>query len=223
MKLNSVTEDNVYIGIIKLSNLEDGIYAWKVVKTEKATGDKVSSTIVCTEVNAATPVTFWKPATISAAFDDDTKATSDIIISFRKNNTDNVVTEEDDTSILYNYEIDYVDETEETGVTYELYRTDLVEKTKQSTKVVWTKIVSTSNWVKTPETVAGTVYEIDDTTDPTNPVVVPKSEPVEFVDYIDYLYTDKNKSTGDGYQYMLVCTKGDETETVSSTVIAPKN
>lgn len=223
MKLNSVTEDNVYIGIIKLSNLEDGIYAWKVVKTEKATGDVVSSAIVCTEVNATAPVTFWKPASISAVVDDDTKATSDIIISFRKNNTDNVVTEEDDTSILYNYEIDYVDETEETGVTYELYRTDLVEKTKQSTKVVWTKIASTSNWVKTPETVAGTVYEIDDTTDPTNPVVVPKSEPVEFVDYIDYTYTDKNKSTGDGYQYMLVCTKGDVTETVSSTVIAPKN
>ena len=223
MKLNSVTDDDVYIGIIKLSNLEDGIYAWKVVKTEKATGDKVSSTIVCTEVNAATPVTFWKPATISAAFDDDTKATSDIIISFRKNNTVNPVAEEDDTSILYNYEIDYVDETEETGVTYELYRTDLVEKTKQSTKVVWTKIASTSNWVKDPVTTTGAVYEIDDTTDPSNPTVVAKTEPVEFVDYIDYTYTDKNKSTGDGYQYMLVCTKGDVTETVLSAVIVPKN
>ena len=220
MKLNSVTDDNIYCGVVELKNLEDGIYAWKVVKTEKASGEVVSSSIVCTEVSASIPDSInFRPATLNAAFGDDTLASSDITISFTKNDTTNDVMNDDNTSLLYGYTIDWVNETEETGVTYELYRAVTVDASKPTTKIVWTKIATQSSWKKTTYSGNGTISKLDES-DPANPVIVQENK--DYIDSIKYTYTDADKSTGDGYEYMLVCTKGEEIYT-KTAAITPHN
>ena len=219
MKLNSVDSDNKFIGIIELDDLADGLYAWKVVKADKETGEEKTSSIVFATISTEIPVSLDFEPSLYASFDYPDNAESDVTVGFKKNDTVNPVKGE---GALAPYTVEYNNEVAEAGVTYTLYRTDLVEATDKRTKVVWTKITELS---PKAEKDSGTVWILDETTDPANPVPVESATPKEYVDSIAYEYVDKALNTGNGYSYMVVCTKEgvDFYPTTAVKTINPRN
>lgn len=195
MSKNDVIDSNSveYVGIYKESNLSDGVYGYKVVKTRKDSGESVSEIeyvqIDCDSVTIKSTI-----AANSASFESPASATSNVEVVY----TISKAAEEVYGKILGtdNLVINWIG-LPETGVVYELYRT---ETTQNLTEVVWTKVELTPSITdtKTPMEIS---YD-------NSGVVGTKN--IDVVTSMKYTYKDTGLSTGKSYQYMLVATKGTE-------------
>ena len=195
MSKNDVIDSNSvkYVGIYKESNLSDGVYGYKVVKTRKDSGESVSRIeyvqIDCDSVTIKSTI-----SAISASFESAASATSNVEVVYTISKTpDEVRGKVLDTDNLV---INWIG-LPETGVVYELYRT---ETTQNLTEVVWTKVELDPSITdtKTPMVIS---YDNSGAVDTKNMDVVTSKK---------YTYNDTGLSTGKSYQYMLVATKGTE-------------
>lgn len=195
MSKNDVIDSNSvkYVGIYKESNLSDGVYGYKVVKTRKDSGESVSEIeyvqIDCDSVTIESTI-----AANSASFESPASATSNVEVVY----TISKAAEEVYGKVLDtdNLVIKWIG-LPETGVVYDLYRT---ETTQNLTEVVWTKVELTPSITdtKTPMSIS---YD--------NAGVV-GTKNIDVVTSKKYTYNDTGLSTGKTYQYMLVATKGTE-------------
>ena len=133
-KNDVIDSDSVnYVGIYKESNLSDGVYGYKVVKTRKDSGESVSKIgyvqIDCDSVTINSTI-----AANSASFESPASATSNVNVVY----TISKAAEEVPGKVLDtdNLVINWIG-LPETGVVYELYRT---ETTQNLTEVVWIKV-----------------------------------------------------------------------------------
>ena len=195
MSKNDVIDSNSvkYVGIYKESNLSDGVYGYKVVKTRKDSGESVSRIeyvqIDCDSVTIKSTI-----SAISASFESAASATSNVEVVYTISKTpDEVRGKVLDTDNLV---INWIG-LPETGVVYELYRT---ETTQNLTEVVWTKVELTPS-VTDNKTSMAISYDNSGAVGTKNIDVVTSQE---------YTYKDTGLSTGKSYQYMLVATKGTE-------------
>ena len=190
-----------YVGVYKEADLDDGVYGYKVVKTRKDSGEKVSK-IDYVQIDADAVTISSIIAATSAAFESsDATSNVEVVYTISKSpesvygkvlTTDNLI-------------VNYIG-LPETDVVYELYRT---ETTKNLTEVVWTKVSITPSVTdsKTSKTIS---YD--------NSGVV-ETKAIDVVTSQEYKYKDTGLSTGKSYRYMLVATKGTEQKsTVSATV-----
>ena len=201
-KNDVIDSDSVnYVGIYKESNLSDGVYGYKVVKTRKDSGESVSkidcdSVIIKSEISAN-----------SASFESSASATSNVNVVY----TISKAPEEVYGKVLATDDlvINWIG-LPETGVVYELYRT---ETTKNLTEVVWTKVELTPSITedKTPMSIS---YDNAGVVDTKNIDVVTSQK---------YTYKDTGLSTGKSYQYMLVARKGTEQKSKISAKVLGAN
>lgn len=195
-----------YIGIYKESNLSDGVYGYKVVKTRKDSGESVSEIeyvqIDCDSVTIKSTI-----AANSASFESPASATSNVEVVY----TISKAAEEVYGKILGtdNLVINWIG-LPETGVVYELYRT---ETTQNLTEVVWTKVELTPSITEDK-----TSMEISYA----NSGVV-GTRNIDVVTSMKYTYKDTGLSTGKSYQYMLVATKGTEQKSKISAKVLGAN
>ena len=209
---NESTTLNQYVAVIQLSDLVPDTYAWKLVKTETATGKVISTIIRYVVVNGPAADAIKFTPYISASKNNSDVKVSDIYVQFTKANTFKRVY---GTGLLANYVVNCVPEAPEAGVTYTLYRTTLVGNA-QTTKVIWEKVDSVSQY--NPYSTTVSFYELDEND---NPVV---KETKSVTSSLVYGYTDKGLSTGDGYSYIVISEK-ENCEPVYSNVytITPVN
>ena len=195
-----------YIGIYKESNLSDGVYGYKVVKTRKDSGESVSRIeyvqIDCDSVTIKSTI-----AANSASFESPASATSNVEVVY----TISKAAEEVYGKILGtdNLVINWIG-LPETGVVYELYRT---ETTQNLTEVVWTKVELTPSITEDK-----TSMEISYAN---SGVVGTKN--IDVVTSQKYTYKDTGLSTGKSYQYMLVATKGTKQKSALSVKVSGAN
>ena len=195
-----------YIGIYKESNLSDGVYGYKVVKTRKDSGESVSEIeyvqIDCDSVTIKSTI-----AANSASFESPASATSNVEVVY----TISKAAEEVYGKILGtdNLVINWIG-LPETGVVYELYRT---ETTQNLTEVVWTKVELTPSITEDK-----TSMEISYAN---SGVVGTKN--IDVVTSQKYTYKDTGLSTGKSYQYMLVATKGTKQKSALSVKVSGAN
>ena len=195
MSKNDVIDSNSveYVGIYKESNLSDGVYGYKVVKTRKDSGESVSE-IEYVQIDCDSVTIKSEISAISASFESAASATSNVNVVY----TISKAAEEVYGKVLDidNLVINWIG-LPETGVVYELYRT---ETTQNLTEVVWTKVELDPSITddKTPMAIS---YDNSGAVDTKNIDVVTSKK---------YTYNDTGLSTGKTYQYMLVVTK--ETE-----------
>ena len=208
MSKNDVIDSNSvkYVGIYKESNLSDGVYGYKVVKTRKDSGESVSRIeyvqIDCDSVTIKSTI-----AANSASFESPASATSNVEVVY----TISKAAEEVYGKILGtdNLVINWIG-LPETGVVYELYRT---ETTQNLTEVVWTKVELTPSITEDK-----TSMEISYAN---SGVVGTKN--IDVVTSQKYTYKDTGLSTGKSYQYMLVATKGTEQKSKISAKVLGAN
>ena len=208
MSKNDVIDSNSveYVGIYKESNLSDGVYGYKVVKTRNDSGESVSRIeyvqIDCDSVTIKSTI-----AANSASFESPASATSNVEVVY----TISKAAEEVYGKVLGtdNLVINWIG-LPETGVVYELYRT---ETTQNLTEVVWTKVELTPSITdtKTPMSIS---YD--------NAGVV-GTKNIDVVTSKKYTYNDTGLSTGKTYQYMLVATKGTEQKSKPSAKVFGAN
>lgn len=208
MSKNDVIDSNSvkYVGIYKESNLSDGVYGYKVVKTRKDSGKSVSKIgyvqIDCDSVTIKSEI-----SAISASFESAASATSNVEV---------VYTILKDAEEVYGKVLDNDNRVikwiglPETDVVYELYRT---ETTKNLTEVVWTKVELipsvTDNTTSMPIS-----YD-------NSGVVGTKN--IDVVTSQKYTYKDTGLSTGKSYQYMLVARKGTKQKSALSVEVSGAN
>ena len=196
---------NEYCAVVELENLNSGLYAWKLVRTNKATGEVYVSQIETASVAGKAPTFIEYKPEISANFSDRSKPLSSVKVTFTKDNTANEYIKGEakgETGILKDRNVDVVSEKEESGVIYSVYRTTIVGKNKDSTKVVWTYAgkVETATPVEKKEDDTKTCFRLDENgqLETFNPT---------YDDSILYTFADKELSTGNGYRYVVVCEK----------------
>ena len=208
MSKNDVIDSNSvkYVGIYKESNLSDGVYGYKVVKTRKDSGESVSEIeyvqIDCDSVTIKSTI-----SAISASFESAASATSNVEVVYTISKTpDEVRGKVLDTDNLV---INWIG-LPETGVVYELYRT---ETTQNLTEVVWTKVELDPSITdtKTPMEIS---YDNSGAVDTKNIDVVTSQK---------YTYKDTGLSTGKSYRYMLVARKGTEQKSKISAKVLGAN
>lgn len=208
MSKNDVIDSNSveYVGIYKDSNLSDGVYGYKVVKTRKDSGESVSEIeyvqIDCDSVTIKSTI-----AANSASFESPASATSNVNVVY----TISKAAEEVRGKVLGtdNLVINWIG-LPETGVVYELYRT---ETTQNLTEVVWTKVELTPSITdtKTPMSIS---YDNAGVVGTKNSDVVTSQK---------YTYKDTGLSTGKSYQYMLVARKGTKQKSKISDKVSGAN
>ena len=208
MSKNDVIDSNSvkYVGIYKESNLSDGVYGYKVVKTRKDSGESVSR-IEYVQIDCDSVTIKSEISAISASFESSASATSNVEVVY----TISKVAEEVRGNVLGtdNLVINWIG-LAETGVVYELYRT---EKTQNLTEVVWTKVELTPSITedKTPKAI---YYNNSGVVDTKNIDVVTSQK---------YTYKDTGLSTGKSYQYMLVARKGTKQKFELSATVSGAN
>lgn len=206
-KNDVIDSDSVnYVGIYKESNLSDGVYGYKVVKTRKDSGESVSRIgyvqIDCDSVTIKSTI-----IANSASFESAASATSNVEVVY----TISKAAEEVYGKVLDtdNRVINWIG-LPETDVVYELYRT---ETTQNLTEVVWTKVELTPSITdtKTPMEIS---YDNSGVVDTKN---------IDVVTSLKYTYKDTGLSTGKSYQYMLVATKGTKQKSALSVEVSGAN
>ncbi len=206
-KNDVIDSDSVnYVGIYKESDLSDGVYGYKVVKTRKDSGESVSRIeyvqIDCDSVTIKSTI-----AANSASFESPASATSNVNVVY----TISKAAEEVRGKVLGtdNLVINWIG-LPETGVVYELYRT---ETTQNLTEVVWTKVELTPSITedKTPMSIS---YDNAGVVDTMNIDVVTSQK---------YTYKDTGLSTGKSYRYMLVARKGTKQKSELSAKVLGAN
>ena len=206
-KNDVIDSDSVnYVGIYKESNLSDGVYGYKVVKTRKDSGESVSEIeyvqIDCDSVTIKSTI-----SAISASFESAASATSNVEVVY----TISKAAEEVYGKVLDtdNRVINWIG-LPETDVVYELYRT---ETTKNLTEVVWTKVELKPS-VTDDKTSKAIYYDNSGVVDTKN---------IDVVTSLKYTYKDTGLSTGKSYQYMLVATKGTKQKSALSVEVSGAN
>ena len=206
-KNDVIDSDSVnYVGIYKESNLSDGVYGYKVVKTRKDSGESVSK-IEYVQIDCDSVIIKSEISANSASFESSASATSNVNVVY----TISKAAEEVPGKVLDtdNLVINWIG-LPETDVVYELYRT---ETTKNLTEVVWTKVELTPSITedKTPKAI---YYNNSGVVDTKNIDVVTSQK---------YTYKDTGLSTGKSYQYMLVARKGTKQKSELSAQVSGAN
>lgn len=194
MKKNEVSANpKKYTAVVKVSDLEDGVYGYKVVKTDKYGNSEV--TIDYASITADSVSITYEPV-ISASWINFANAVSDVKVTFVKDTP--VPTEIFGTSGSLDGLVIGINEVkQEEGVKYSLYRRVTSVNSSSLTEVVWEKV--NDNFGTTTTTETATVY-YDNAGSAT-------TKTIDYVKSITYTLTDKTLSTGNGYDYIVVAEK----------------
>lgn len=194
MKKNEVSANpKKYTAVVKVSDLEDGVYGYKVVKTDKFGNSEVA--IDYASITADSVSITYEPV-ISASWINFANAVSDVKVTFVK----------DTPAPTYIYGtsgsldgklIEVKDVKQEEGVEYSLYRRVTSVNLYPVTEIVWEKVNGSFGTTNTTE--KETVY-YDDAGSLTSKII-------DCVKSITYTLTDRNLSTGNGYDYIVVAEK----------------
>ena len=205
MKKNEVfANPTKYTAVVKVSDLEDGVYGYKVVKTDKFGNSEVA--IDYASITADSVAITYEPV-ISASWINFANAVSDVKVTFVKDTP--APTAIYGTSGVLNGEVIGMDEVkQEEGVEYSLYRRVTSVNSNPVTEIVWEKV--NGSFGTTNTTAEATVYYDNGGT------ATPKT--IEYVKSITYTLTDKNLSTGNGYDYIVVAEKANAESKYSNIV-----
>lgn len=198
-----------YVAVYTAANVADGAYAYKVVKTNKTTNASATSTIQYVTITAtddANKIVFTP--SITAAWDDSSLTTSKVTVKFIKDNTTHTaITETHDSTENI---VGYKSESEETGVTYTIWRATLAASSAE-TEVVYTKIGTVTSKTNTNSSeMTVSVWNA------TSESWTTKAD-YTYVDSITYSYEDTSLSTGNGYSYIVVGSKTGVADVVSAS------
>ena len=241
--------NNTYIGIIEQTDVADGTYAYKVVKTNNY-GSSVSAltykTINTKKTIAYTPGANLQFPGVRAKFAEEDKATSNIDVEFIKgwgnltrdetgaSTTENAIYGEAGTLLAGEIK-GYKPLANEEGVTYTLYRATLGNYDGTSApepgdnyafKLQFAKVMDGAS----PKAFAPNIEQLYDYTiayidTSVSPNVVDYQYDAKFNDKITYKLQDSSLSTSDSYMYIVVATLkvGDEIiDTVMSDPVIVK-
>ena len=194
MKKNEVSANpKKYTAVVKVSDLEDGVYGYKVVKTDKFGNSEVA--IDYASITADSVSITYEPV-ISASWINFANAVSDVKVTFVKDTpTPTPITETSGT--LSGLVVGMNEVKQEEGVEYSLYRRVTSVNSSSLTEVVWEKVndkFGTTNNIEKE-----TVY------DDNGSGAIAKT--IDYVKSITYTLTDRNLSTGNGYDYIVVAEK----------------
>lgn len=194
MKKNEVSANpKKYTAVVKVSDLEDGVYGYKVVKTDKFGNSEVA--IDYASITADSVSITYKPV-ISASWINFANAVSDVKVTFVKDTpTPTPITETSGT--LSGLVVGMNEVKQEEGVEYSLYRRVTSVNSSSLTEVVWEKVNGSFGTTNTTED--ATVYYDNAGT--------PTTKTIKYVKSITYTLTDRNLSTGNGYDYIVVAEK----------------
>ena len=205
MKKNEVSADpTLYTAVVKISDLEDGVYGYKVVKTDKFGNSEVA--IDYASITADSVSITYNPV-ISASWINFANAVSDVEVTFVKD-TPAPTYIYGTSGVLSGQVIDVNEVKQEEGVEYSLYRRVTSVNSSSLTEVVWEKVndkFGTTNNIEKE-----TVY-YDDAGSLT-------ATTKDCVKSITYTLTDKNLSTGNGYDYIVVAEKANAESKYSNIV-----
>ena len=194
MKKNEVSADpTLYTAVVKVSDLEDGVYGYKVVKTDKFGNSEVA--IDYASITADSVSITYEPV-ISASWINFANAVSDVKVTFVKDTP--APKEIYGTSGVLNGKLtEIVEVKQEEGVEYSLYRRVTSVNSYPVTEVVWEKV--NDKFGTTNNTEEETVYSDNGSS------AIAKT--IDCVKSITYTLTDRNLSTGNGYDYIVVAEK----------------
>ena len=194
MKKNEVSANpKKYTAVVKVSDLEDGVYGYKVVKTDKYGNSEVA--INYASITADSVAITYEPV-ISASWINFANAVSDVKVTFVKDTP--APKEIYGTSGVLNGKLtEIVEVKQEEGVEYSLYRRVTSVNSSSLTEVVWEKVNGSFGTTNTTED--ATVYYDNAGT--------PTTKTIKYVKSITYTLTDRNLSTGNGYDYIVVAEK----------------
>ena len=194
MKKNEVSANpKKYTAVVKVSDLEDGVYGYKVVKTDKFGNSEVA--IDYASITADSVSITYEPV-ISASWINFANAVSDVKVTFVKDTP--APTYIYGTSGALDGKLTEVKEVkQEEGVEYSLYRRVTSVKSYPVTEVVWEKV--NDKFGTTNNTEEETVYSDNGSS--------AIATTIDCVKSITYTLTDKNLSTGNGYDYIVVAEK----------------
>ena len=205
MKKNEVSANpKKYTAVVKVSDLEDGVYGYKVVKTDKFGNSEVA--IDYASITADSVSITYEPV-ISASWINFANAVSDVKVTFVKDTP--APKEIYGTSGALDGVLTGMDEVkQEEGVEYSLYRRVTSVNSNPVTEIVWEKVNGSFGTTNTTE--KETVYS-DDAGSLT-------SKTIDCVKSITYTLTDRNLSTGNGYDYIVVAEKANAESKYSNIV-----
>ena len=205
MKKNEVSANpKKYTAVVKVSDLEDGVYGYKVVKTDKFGNSEVA--IDYASITADSVSITYEPV-ISASWINFANAVSDVKVTFVKDTpTPTPITETSGT--LSGLVVGMNEVKQEEGVEYSLYRRVTSVNSSSLTEVVWEKVNGSFGTTNTTE--KETVY-YDDAGSLTSKII-------DCVKSITYTLTDKTLSTGNGYDYIVVAEKANAESKYSNIV-----
>ena len=205
MKKNEVSANpKKYTAVVKVSDLEDGVYGYKVVKTDKFGNSEVA--IDYASITADSVSITYEPV-ISASWINFANAVSDVKVTFVKDTP--APTYIYGTSGALDGKLTEVkDVKQEEGVEYSLYRRVTSVNSNPVTEIVWEKVNGSFGTTNTTED--ATVYYDDAGT--------LTSKTIDYVKSITYTLTDKTLSTGNGYDYIVVAEKANAESKYSNIV-----
>ena len=205
MKKNEVSANpKKYTAVVKVSDLEDGVYGYKVVKTDKFGNSEVA--IDYASITADSVSITYEPV-ISASWINVANAVSDVKVTFVKDTP--APKEIYGTSGVLNGKLtEIVEVKQEEGVEYSLYRRVTSVNSNPVTEIVWEKVNGSFGTTNTTED--ATVYYDDAGT--------LTSKTIDYVKSITYTLTDKTLSTGNGYDYIVVAEKANAESKYSNIV-----
>ena len=194
MKKNEVSANpKKYTAVVKVSDLEDGVYGYKVVKTDKYGNSEVA--IDYASITADSVSITYEPV-ISASWINFANAVSDVKVTFVKD-TPAPTYIYGTSGSLSGKVTDVTEVKQEEGVEYSLYRRVTSVNSSSLTEVVWEKVNGSFGTTNTTED--ATVYYDNAGT--------PTTKTIKYVKSITYTLTDRNLSTGNGYDYIVVAEK----------------
>ena len=194
MKKNEVSANpKKYTAVVKVSDLEDGVYGYKVVKTDKFGNSEVA--IDYASITADSVSITYEPV-ISASWINFANAVSDVKVTFVKD-TPAPTPKTETSGTLSGLVVGMNEVKQEEGVEYSLYRRVTSVNSSSLTEVVWEKVNGSFGTTNTTED--ATVYYDNAGT--------PTTKTIKYVKSITYTLTDRNLSTGNGYDYIVVAEK----------------
>lgn len=205
MKKNEVSANpKKYTAVVKISDLEDGVYGYKVVKTDKFGNSEVA--IDYASITADSVSITYKPV-ISASWINFANAVSDVKVTFVKD-TPAPTYIYGTSGVLSGQVIDVKDVKQEEGVEYSLYRRVTSVNSYPVTEIVWEKVNGSFGTTNNTET--ETIYDDNGSS--------AISKTIDYVKSITYTLTDKTLSTGNGYDYIVVAEKANAESKYSNIV-----
>lgn len=203
---DSAAADVEYVAVVALDDQADGAYAYKVVKSNaNESVAKVTYARVCAVYDAG--AIQYTPS-ISAAWAASTAtATRDVKVTFTKDIVNEAPITDD------GHTIGYKEETVEAGVTYTLYRADVVRGSADLYSLVFTKLNATVSSSSNAETSGVFYYKETKGSDGTWTTA---TEATKVATKINYTFTDSGVSTGKSYYYVVVASKEGADDVVSN-------